>query len=283
MEQEITHWEWEIKKETSWLGTSLKELRSYKELLLRLVRKEFLATYQQTLLGPLWVIIIPVFTVLTYVLVFNKVMGFTTQGVPPLLYYLAGITLWNLFSDTFLAVVPTFSQNAQIFTKVYFPRLIVPLSVIALQLVRFSIQLVLLIIITGYYVFVGKATVTLTGFLYAIPAIIITVGTAFGSGLIFSILTTKYRDLQALLQFILRLFMFLCPIFFSYQTASQKFKWLVALNPLSILFEFFRFAFTGKGYISGPEIIYSIIVMLIVVVAGLLLFNKTGDKLIDFI
>lgn len=283
MKQDDTAWDWEIRPQTTWLGTSFKELVSYRELLQRLVRKEFLATYQQTLLGPLWVVIIPLFTVLTYVVVFNKIMGFATQGVPPLLYYLTGITLWNLFADTFLAIVPTFSQNAQIFTKVYFPRIIVPLSVAALQLIRFAVQLLLLAIVASYFVITNKVSLPLDGILYALPAVFVTAGFAIGSGLIFSIITTKYRDLQALLQFGIRLLMFFCPIFFAYNMTSSKYAWLVALNPLSILFEYFRYAFTGIGYLGGPEFLYSVLATVVVLVAGMLLFNKSGDKLIDFV
>jgi lipopolysaccharide transport system permease protein len=277
------HWDWEIRNQTSWLGASFKELYSYKDLLFRLVRKDFLSSYQQTLLGPFWAVIQPIMTVFIYVLVFYKVMGASTQGVPPILYYLAGVTLWNLFSDIFQYTSVTFSANEYIFSKVYFPRIITPLSVMLLHSIRFFIQLLLLFGFLLYYFFLGKIELHPGNFLLAIPVIIITAGIGFGSGLIFSILTAKYRDLQNMIQLLLRLLMFVCPIFYSLSIVSPKIKWLVLLNPLSSLFEIFRFAFLGIGEVSGLQLLYSATMMVLVVAAGMLVFNKMGDKLIDVI
>jgi len=283
MSEKHIGWDWEIKNQTTWLGASFKELYSYKDLLLRLVRKEFLASYQQTLLGPLWVILLPLLTVLTYVLVFNKVIGISTEGFPALLYYLTGITLWNLFSDIFLGIIPSFSQNAPIFSKVYFPRIIVPLSILLLHCVRFSIQFIFLLIVLLYYYFIDKINIDSGTLLFSIPAIITTAGIAFGAGLFFSIITVKYRDLLAMIQFIMRLFMFLCPIFYSLAMVPQKIKWLVVLNPLTSQFELFRYAFLGKGSFSGIQILYSVVGMLLLVIGGVLLFNKKGDQLMDVV
>ena len=147
MTQKPLHWDWEITNKTTWLGASWRELASYKDLLLRLVRKDFLAYYQQTLLGPFWMVVQPLITVFTYVLVFSKALSFSTEGVPPFLYYLTGITLWSLFSDIFLGTSATFIQNMQVFSKVYFPRLIVPASVVLLHGLRFLLQVVLLLIV----------------------------------------------------------------------------------------------------------------------------------------
>lgn len=281
MSNKQIHWDWEIKPQTTWLGASWKELYSYKDLLLRLVRKDFLASYQQTLLGPLWAVLQPIFAVLIYVLVFYKVIGVTTQGIPPFLYYLTGITLWNLFSDIFQNTSTTFVVNVYLFTKVYFPRIITPLAVMLLQCVRFLIQLVLLLCVLLYYYFTGKVGLHLGGFLLAIPVIIITAGLGFGSGIIFSILTAKYRDLQNMIQLVIRLLMFVCPIFYSLAIVPQKVKWLVLLNPLSSLFEIFRITFLGVGEFSFLQFLYSAVCMVLMVAGGVLLFNKTGDKLID--
>lgn len=276
-----TKWDWEIKPQTSWFGTSLKELVSYKDLLLRLVRKDFLASYQQTLLGPFWIILQPILTVLTYVLVFSKVIGLSTEGVPSFLYYLTGITLWSLFSDLFLNVSNTFAQNIPVFSKVYFPRIIAPLSVLLLHLLRFLIQLLLLIAVLLYYYFTNQVELNFSHIALSLPVIIITAGMGLGAGIIFSILTAKYKDLFGLLNLFIRLLMFVCPIFYSIATVPQKVRWIVNLNPLSPLFELFRFAFIGKGQASVPYFIYSFIAMLVLVVGGILLFNKMGDKLID--
>jgi lipopolysaccharide transport system permease protein len=277
------HWDWEITAKTSWLGVSLRELAAYKDLLFRLVRKDFLAYYQQTLLGPVWIVFQPILTVFTYVLVFSKALSFSTEGVPPFLYYLTGITLWSLFSDIFLGTAATFVQNVQVFSKVYFPRLIVPASIVLLHGLRFLFQVLLLLIVVSYFYFTGQINIHLSYFLFSIPAVIVTAGIALGGGLIFSILTAKYRDLLHMMQLFIRLLMFICPIFYSLSFANPKFKWLLQLNPLTSQFELFRFAFIGKGEVSAAYLLYSAAVMVLLVSGGVLLFNKTGDKLIDVI
>lgn len=282
MAEEIK-WEWEINKKTTWLGASLKELAHYKDLLLRLVRKEFLSSYQQTLLGPFWVLLQPILTVLTSVLIFSKIIGVSTDGIPPLLYYLAGITLWNIFSEIFLGTAVTFTQNAQVFSKVYFPRIIVPLSVVLLSGLRFLIQLLLLLIALFYYYFSGEISMPVSTFLVCIPVILTTAGIGLGAGLIFSIFTAKYRDFLGLLQIILRLLMFVCPIFYPMSIVPEKLKWVMSLNPLSVQFELFRFSVLGKGLFTPGQILYSVVFMLLLVAGGMLLFNKMGDKLIDVV
>lgn len=275
-------WEWEITKKTPWFGAGFKELYSFRDLLIRLVRKEFLMYYQQTLLGPLWMVIQPILTVLTYVLIFDKVIGLETEGVPPFLFYLTGITLWSLFSDIFLGTSGTFSQNAHIFSKVYFPRIIAPIAILLLHLLRFLIQFILFIIVLAYYYFTGKYQPD-GNWLLSIPVIIMTAGVAFGAGLMFSVFTAMYRDLMNLQQLLVRLLMFLCPIFYSLAMVPGDKKWLVSLNPLSSFFEVFRYAFIGKGTVSMHELTYSVIWMVVLVTVGVLLFNKRGDKLMDVI
>ena len=236
------------------MGVSIKELLSYKDLLFRLVRKEFLSSYQQTLLGPFWVLLKPLLTVLTYMLVFTKVMRVSTEGVPPFVYFLIGITLWNLFSDIFLFTAKTFMQNQSIFSKIYFP------------------------LIFG---FTGQVHLNFNNILISIPVIVITAGIGFGAGLVFAILTAKYKDLFALLQLIISLLMFVCPIFYSLSMVPQKVKWIVNINPLSSQFEMFRYAFLGKGEISGLQFLYSTVFMGLLVTFGVLLFNKMSDQLMD--
>ncbi|MEO6327688.1 MAG: ABC transporter permease [Ginsengibacter sp.] len=274
-------WDWEIKPETTWLGTGFKELLTYKDLLLRLVRKEFLTSYQQTLLGPFWVLLQPILTVITYVLVFNKVIGIPTDGVPPILFYIIGITLWNLFSELFLNTSSTFQQNLAVFSKVYFPRILSPLSMLLMSGIRFLIQLLLLLIVLLYCYATNKVQLNLSHVYLVIPVIIITAGTGFGAGLIFSVLTVKYKDLNNLIQLFIRLFMFVCPIFYSLSMISEKRRWLINLNPLSSQFEFFRYALLGKGQISVAQFVYSGSFMIILVIAGVLIFNKITDKLMD--
>ena len=283
MVEEKAKLEWEINKKTSWLGTSIKELYQYKDLLFRLVRKEFLSSYQQTLLGPFWVLLQPILTVLTSILIFHRIIGVSTEGIPPLLYYLAGITLWNLFSDIFLGTSVTFTQNVLVFNKVYFPRIIVPLSVVLLSGLRFLIQLLLFFAALAYYYLAGEVVLPLGTFLLAIPAIITTAGISLGAGLVFSIFTAKYRDFLGLLQIILRLLLFVCPIFYPMSIVPDKLKWIMNLNPLSVQFEVIRFAMLGKGQFTADQVLYSSVFMVILLAGGMLLFNKTADRLVDVI
>ncbi len=280
---ERPHWDWEIKTETSWFGVSIKELYSYKDLLLRLTRKEFLGSYQQTLLGPFWVLLQPLLTTLIYVLVFNTVIGISTGDTPPMLFNLIGITLWNLFSEVFLNTSKTFILNVEVFSKIYFPRMIVALSGLWLQIILFGVQLLFLFSIYLFFLFKGQTNFNISHLWMIIPAIITTAGIGFGAGLIFSILTAKYRDLLALIQLLIRLLMFVCPIFYTMSMVPQKVKWLVNLNPLSVQFELFRYAFLGQGNISAVEIIYSSVFMIALIFFGILLFNKMSDKLMDVI
>ncbi len=278
-----SNWEWEIRPETSWRNISLVELYSYKDLLLQLTRKEFLGLYQQTLLGPFWALLQPLLTVLTYVVVFNKVIGIPTGGVPPFLFNLIGITLWNLFSEIFLQTSKTFTQNAAIFSKVYFPRIIVALSALWLQILLFGIQLLLLVAVYLFYFFTGQVDFNAGQGLLIFPIIAITAGIGFGGGLIFSVLTAKYRDLLSLIQVLIRLLMFMCPVFYTLSMVPQNFQWLVNINPLSALFEYFRFAFLDVGSINEIQLLYSIGFMVVIVFFGIMLFNKMSDKLIDIL
>jgi len=273
--------DWEITSKTSWLGASFKELISYKDLLLRLVRKDILMQHQQTLLGPLWVLLQPLLAVFTYVLVFNKVLQIPTAGIPPLLYYLSGITLWNLFSEILLGTANTFTKNAHVFEKVYFPRIIVPFSAMLLNYFQFLIQLIFLIIAVAYYYFTGQVNVTFFNLFLCVPVIIIISGIGLGAGLIFSVLTAKYRDLSAFLPIVVRLLMFLCPVFYSLSHVPQSVRWVIDLNPLSAQFKMFRFALVGIGDFTILQFFYGAATMLLLMTAGLLLFNKKGDGLID--
>lgn len=279
----IAGWHWEIKPGTSWWSVNIKELYTYKDLLFQLTRKDFLGLYQQTLLGPFWVLLQPLLTVFTYVLVFNKFIGISTGTVPPFFFNLMGITLWNLFSEVFLQTSKIFSQNAEIFVKVYFPRIIVALSSLLLQLILFSIQLLLLIVVYLFFIVTHKVSFDISHIGFIIPAIIVTSGIGFGGGLIFSVLTAKYRDLLPLIQLIIRLLMFVCPVFYSLEMIPKKLQWLVNINPLSAPFEFFRFAFTGRGDLNGLHFFYSAGFMIVIVCFGIALFNKMSDRLMDVI
>ncbi|HYC30365.1 MAG TPA: ABC transporter permease [Chitinophagaceae bacterium] len=282
MKDNQSNWEWEIRPRSKWLELNVQELLSYKDLLFRLVRRDFLMLYQQTLLGPAWIILQPVLTVLTYILVFNRWLGIPTNGVPAFLFYLTGITLWNLFSDIFTGTASIFISNANIFSKVYFPRLIVPLSTTLLHLMRLGIQLLLLIAVIFYFHFTQGFPLHAGTWLIALLPMLMAAGMGLAWGLLFSVLTARYRDLMNLLHLLVRLLMIVCPIFFSI-SYIQQYRWLVNLNPLSSLFELFRYAFIGAGTFTAAQLVYSAGVMLILLAGGIILFNKKADALLDVV
>jgi lipopolysaccharide transport system permease protein len=279
-----THWDWEIVPQTSWLGTTAAELWSYRHLIVGLVRRDFLLSYQQTVLGPLWMLFQPLLTLITYVLVFGKLVGISTQGVPPTLFYLTGIVLWNLFNDSFLSTASTFRDNAHIFSKVYFPRMIMPLAQMLNQLIRFTIQFFLLALITAYYMIFTSWTLPSVAHLVYLPMVAILVASmSMGLGMIVSVLTGKYRDLSYIISLSIRLLMFLTPVVYPIDYVEEKWRWVVQLNPLTPLFEFFRHSLLGKGLVTPAQLMYSALFVGVVLISGLLAFNKQGDKLIDVI
>ena len=276
-------WTWEIKPESFWLQWRLDQLWNYRHLLLRLVRRDFLIHHQQTVLGPLWVVFQPIIILITYVLIFERAVGLSTDGLPPTLFYLSGIILWTLFAECFKGTSFTFMQNGTLFGKVFFPRLVIPLSVILVNLVRFAIQFaiffVMLIIIQPQALFDNPLR-WITCMLVSVSAI---AGFGLGLGLVFSILTAKYRDLVNVIHLIVRLLMFATPVIYPLSIVPPEVRRWVALNPLCSLIELFRFGFLGQGTFTDVEVVYSLGSTAILILAGTMLFNKFGNKLQDVI
>ncbi len=277
--------DWVIEAKTSSLNLNLKELFSYRHLLFRLVRKEFLINYQQTLLGPLWILFQPLLTLITYVFVFNKVIGVSVGGtLPPALFYLSGIILWNFFNESFASISKTFRDNVHLFSKVYFPRLIVPLASIFTQFFRFLVQLFLLIIILIYFMVFEGFTVTFTLYLLSVPLIVLVVGMiSMSIGLIFSVITAKYRDLGNFVDVLIRVLMFITPVIFPISAVKENIRWIVQINPLAPLFELFRLGLLGEGTVTAGQLLYSVTFMIVTLLAAIVIFNKKGSKLIDVI
>jgi lipopolysaccharide transport system permease protein len=277
-------WEWEINARTTDWSWNIRELLSYRHLLFSLVRRDFLLSYQQTLLGPVWVLFQPIVTLITYVLVFGKLIGVSIGTLPPVLFYFSGIILWNFFQDSFTDSSGTFKQNMNLFSKVYFPRIIMPVSAITTQFLRFSIQLVLLILLITYYVIFKNFHVHLGIALLGVPLAFAGVGlTSLSLGLVFSILTAKYRDLSNMVSLITRLLMFVTPVIYPLASVPHDLHWVVVLNPLTSFFELFRLSLLGEGTVVLPYLAYSIIFTIIIFPAALWIFNKNGNKLIDVI
>ena len=279
-----TDWEWEIQSETSWLGTKASELWAYRHLLFGLVRRDFLLNYQQTVLGPFWILFQPIMTLVTYVFVFGKLIGISTGAIPPVLFYLSSIVLWNFFHDGFMGTSATFRENAAIFSKVYFPRLIMPLSQLSTHFLRFLFQLALFFIVLAYYCLFEKLVVPFTPWLVALPFLLLMLGLiALSLGLLFSVVTAKYRDMINLVGMGVRLTMFLTPVLYPVGYVSENIRWIVQLNPLTPIFEAFRLGLLGEGFVTPFQILYSLVFTLLLFSASLLIFNKQGDKLIDVV
>lgn len=281
---QTTKWDWEITNKTTFWSHSAHELWAYRHLLVGLVRRFFLLNYNQTVLGPLWVLFQPILTLVTYVLVFNKLVGISTGALPPVVFYASGIVLWNFFSDSFTGTSNTFRENIQLFSKVYFPRIIMPLSVVSTQGLRFLIQLSLFIAVIVYYSLATNFAFAWTWNLWLLPLPIALVGLlGLGLGLLFSVLTAKYRDISNLVSLGVRLLMFVTPVIYPLTVIPEKLRWVVQLNPLTPLFELFRLSLLGQGLLTPGQLTYSLVLTLVLLLGALLFFNKQGDKLIDVV
>ncbi|WP_347160189.1 ABC transporter permease [Pontibacter chitinilyticus] len=277
-------WDWEITSKTSYWGWSAKELWSYRHLLGSLVRRDFLLNYQQTVLGPVWILLQPLMTLVTYVIVFGRLVGVSTGSLPPVLFYFSGIVLWNFFSDSFSGTSNTFRDNAQVFSKVYFPRLVVPMAVTSTQFFRFSIQFTMLLILIAYYCIFRGLVVPFSMRTLAFPfAVACIAGTGLGLGLFFSVITAKYRDIGGFVSLGIRLLMYMTPVIYPLKSLPKDWSWLVQLNPLTPLFELSRLALLGEGTVTIWQLCYSLAFMLVTLSGAMLLFNKQGDKLIDVV
>jgi lipopolysaccharide transport system permease protein len=281
---QLKGWDWQIGAQSSWWDFSLKELWKYRHLLARLVRREFLLHYQQTILGPAWILLQPVLTLGIYLLVFREIIGIPTGSAPPMLFYLSGIILWNFFSETFSATAFTFTNNAQLFGKVYFPRLIMPLSQMLTHGIRFGIQFFLLALLWLYYRLYHQLPLPLTGWVVLIPGIVLLVGImGFSVGTVFSVFTARYRDLSNIVHLGIRLLMFITPVLYPYAVIPEKLKWVAGINPLVAPFELFRFSVLGEGSVQMMPLVYSGTFAVLVLAAALSLFSRQSNRLMDVI
>ena len=260
----------------------LKDVWNYRDLLVMFVKRDFLANYKQTILGPLWFFIQPILTTIMFTLIFGKFAGLKTDGLPAIPFYLAGLTIWNYFSECFNKTSSVFISNSSIFGKVYFPRLILPLSIVVSGLMRLGIQFIMLMCFLTYYLISGGTTIAPNLYILLTPLLIlIMAGYALGAGMIFSALTTKYRDLSFLLSFGVQLLMYSTPIIYSVSGVPEKYKSLVLANPLSSIVETFRYAYLGTGYLNLANLGYSFAIMLVVLASGVVIFNKVEQSFMD--
>jgi lipopolysaccharide transport system permease protein len=282
MEKVSDYWTEVIQSKNNSFKINFKELIEYKDLLLMFVKRDFAATYKQTILGPLWFFIQPILTTLMFTIVFGKFANLKTDVEPKFLFYFSGIVIWNYFSDCFIKTSTVFKDNSQLFGKVFFPRLIMPLSIILSCLLKFAIQFLLFIALVIYYKLqVGSQIHPNINVLFTPLYLLLMAGLAFGTGLVIAALTTKYRDLSFLVNFGVQLLMYASPIIYSSLTINQKFRIYILANPLTSVIESFRNSFLGTNSLQMNSLVYSFLFMLIVILFGLFLFNKVEQKFID--
>jgi lipopolysaccharide transport system permease protein len=278
---ETQEWESEIKSEDSLFSINLKEVWQYRDLLLMLVKRDYVTFYKQTILGPIWFFVQPILTTIIYVLLFGQVAKLSTNGSPQIVFYLAGITIWNYFSEALTKTSTVFKDSAHIMGKVYFPRLIMPLSIVVSGLMKFAVQFALFISVVLYFTFV-TGTIHPNSWVLVTPFLILLMGSlSLGLGMIFSSLTTKYKDLVFLLTFGIQLFMYATPVVYSIGSIPQKYQWIVIANPLTGIFECFRYAFLGSGIFNPFSLVISSLVTLIVLLFGIVIFNKAEKSFMD--
>jgi len=278
---ELEQWDLVIEGRTSLIDLKLRELWRYRDLLLMFVRRDFVSFYKQTILGPLWFFIQPLFTTIIFTFVFGNLAGLSTDGLPKPLFYLAGITPWNYFAECIMKTSTVFKDNANIFGKVYFPRLIMPISIVTSNLVRFGVQMLLFFGMLGYFWATG-ADFHITPAIALLPLIIAMMALlGLGLGLIITAMTTKYRDLSFLVQFSVQLLMYMTTVIYPLSAAPEKYRWLIELNPMTAMIETFRYAFLGKGELTAWSLGYSCLVTLIILFLGVIIFNKTERHFVD--
>jgi lipopolysaccharide transport system permease protein len=276
---------WEIAPSTHLFDLKLKEVWAYRDLLGLLVRRDFVSFYKQTILGPLWFFIQPLFTTIIFTFIFGNLAGISTDGLPKPLFYMAGITAWNYFADCLTKTSTVFKDNAAIFGKVYFPRLIMPLSIVVSNLVRFGVQMILFLFFIAYYYFYKGADFQPSWAILLFPLVITLMALlGLGAGMIISAMTTKYRDLSFLVGFGVQLLMYATAVIYPLSTAVEKYpkySWLIKYNPMTTLIEVFRYGFLGKGTFSWSYLGYTSIITVIILLIGVIVFNKVEKNFVD--
>jgi lipopolysaccharide transport system permease protein len=270
-----------IEPKDSFFNLRLKEIWLYRDLLILFVRRDFVAKYKQTVLGPLWFLIQPLFQTIIMAVVFGNMAKLSTDGVPPVLFYLAGITSWNYFAACLKSTSNTFTANSALFGKVYFPRAVTPISIIISNIIQFGIGLLLFLVFYFYFLSKGES-IHPTYALALFPILILIMGfMGLGLGMLVSAMTTRYRDLQYLVDFGVQLLMYATPVILPLSAVPEKYKLIMILNPMSGVIETFKYGFLGSGTFSWGLLVFSSVFTLIIFFVGLLVFNKTEKNFMD--
>ena len=279
MQQE--NWTTVIKPKTGWFDINLKELVQYKDLIVMFVKRDFKTMYKQTILGPLWIIINPLLTTLMFTIVFGNIANISTDGMPQIVFYMLGTTVWTYFSSCLTKTSSTFTSNAAIFGKVYFPRLVTPISTVISGLINFGVQFLMFLGFMAYFMIKGSPIEPNLWILITPLLLVQLAALALGFGIIISSMTTKYRDLAVLVTFGVQLWMYATPVVYPASQIGGKLKTLMMLNPVSPIVESFRYAFLGSGSIPWNYLGISVVTTLVVLFAGVVLFSRVEKTFMD--
>jgi lipopolysaccharide transport system permease protein len=275
-------WSMIIEPKRSLLDLRLGELWHARDLILLFVRRDFVSVYKQTILGPLWYLIQPLLTTITFTVIFGRMAGLPTDGLPQFLFYMSGTVVWSYFSACLVKTSETFVQNSNLFGKVYFPRLAVPVSILISNLITFLIQFLLFLGFVAYFILRGTSIQVNWTWIALSPVLLLMMaGLGLGLGIIISSLTTKYRDLRFLVQFGVQLLMYATPVIYPVSSIPARFQWIIQANPMTPIVEAFRVAFLGAGTVSLPALAYSFGFMLVVVFLGAVIFNRVEQTFMD--
>lgn len=274
-------WSLIIRPKTGWFDLHLSDLWRYRDMVMLFVRRDFVSLYKQTILGPLWFIIQPLLTTLTFTLIFGNIAQLSTDGLPKILFYMSGITAWNYFSDCLLKTSETFNANASLFGKVYFPRLAVPVSIVISNLIKFGIQLLLFLAFYLYFLADGSAVRPTWALLLVPPLIIMMAALGLGAGILVSSLTTRYRDLRFLVQFGTQLLMYSTPVIIPLSKLPEQYQWIMLANPMTAIIETFRYAFLGTGTFSWSYLGIAAVAISLILILGVMLFNRVERTFMD--
>lgn len=281
--QTDNNWDQIIKPDTGLFEIDFKEIWKYRTLLVMYVKKDIVTFYKQTILGPLWFFIQPLFTTVIFSIIFGGLAGIPTDGLPQGLFYMAGILCWNYFADCLNRTSIVFKENQQVFGKVYFPRVLVPFSIIISNLIRFGIQLILFALVYAYYLAKGISVHPNLGALYFPVLIFIMASLALGFGMIITALTTKYKDLIFLVQFAVQLWMYATPIIYPISEAPEKYKIFILANPMTAVVETFKYGFLNQPSYNLLNLLYSFCFSIVILIVGILVFNKVEKGFMDTI
>lgn len=271
-----------IEPQRSLFDLRLGELWRYKDLVMLFVHRDFVAIYKQTILGPLWYLIQPILTTLTFTVIFGNIASLPTDGLPQFLFYMSGTVVWSYFAACLTKTSETFVQNAGLFGKVYFPRLAVPISILISNLITFAIQFALLLLLVLFFTLRGSALYFNWLWVVFSPVLILMMaGLGLGFGIIISSLTTKYRDLRFLITFGVQLLMYATPVIYPVSSIPERFRLLIFANPMTSIVETFRYAFLGAGTVNLGQLLYSFVFMLVVVSLGIVIFNRVEQTFMD--